>query len=51
MQLTPPSTVAVAATSAVVGILCRQRRRLRPVDGIRIRILGRDGCAALALAH
>lgn len=50
MQLTSPSTMAVAATGAEVGILGGQGGCLDPVDGIGVGILGGDGSAALALA-
>ena len=45
-----PAAVAVAATGAEVGIFGGQRGRLDPVDRVCIRVLGRDGAAALALA-
>lgn len=40
----------IAATGAEVGIFLGQGGRLDSVDGVGIRILGRDGAAALALA-
>lgn len=47
---TSPAAVAVAATGAEEGIFGGQRGRLDPVDGVRARVLARDGAAALALA-
>jgi hypothetical protein len=50
-RLTPPSTMAIAAAGAEVGVFGRQRSRLDSEDGIRVGILRRDGGAALTLAH
>lgn len=50
MHLTSPSTMAVTATGAKVGILGRQSRRLDLEDSICRGVLRGDGGAALTLA-